>query len=76
MKTGKKARAKASTYPGARPEPGRDVGKTIDRARHSPDPPFPTKRLPASLTRRSPRNPLSGKSGWKDKIIDGQYNSD
>jgi len=76
MKTGKKARAKASVYPGARPEPGRDMGKTIDRARHSPEPPFPAKKLPASLTLPRPRDTFFGKSGWKDKIIDGQYNSD
>jgi hypothetical protein len=76
MKTGKKARAKASAYPGARPEPGRDVGKAIDRARHSPELPFATKKLSASLMLRRPRDTLFGKSGRKDKIIDGQYNSD
>jgi hypothetical protein len=76
MKTGKKARAKASAHPGARPESGRDVGKALDRARHSPGPPFLTKKPPASLTRPRLRDTLFGKSGRKDKIIDGQYNSD
>lgn len=76
MKTGKKARAKASANPGARLKSRRAVGRTIDRARHSPGTPFPAKRLPADHPGPYPRDGLFGKSRRKDKIIDGQYNSD
>jgi hypothetical protein len=44
--------------------------------RHSPKAPLPTKKLPASLTGQRILEALFGKSRRKDKIIDGQYNSD
>jgi len=37
---------------------------------------FTIKKLPASLTGQRPLEALFGKSRRKDKIIDGQYNSD
>jgi hypothetical protein len=76
MKTGEKARAKGNASRGAGPESGRDVGKTIDRARHFLELPLSTKKRRRQPHLTPPRDTLFGKSRRKDKIIDGQYNSD